>query len=379
MGKMSKKGQFYIFASVVLLTYAFFIMRAPVLGTPETSAFESLYENFLSESPVVINNAIYKSANLSETYGEFVDSFLSFSKTKDPNFRLVYLLAEHDSLVIGNRLDMEINATIGSTSYALPPNSQITIQKPDDVAIAIGRKAYQFSFGSEDTQVKAIFRRADKKETRVSVHVLEPSPTKEASKMALSLPAQLFDIKLELENSLLPDSTNLVAWVTFESFGREETPVDLKFIVLDSLGNELYSKTDNLTVFTERVVVEHFEDFKSGSGNYSLILRTSYGANVSDEFRQTFQVMKAQKRSLNPLPWIILVGILLLLLNYQWSHKEAVRATLLLLAFTIVALALSIFFTLHIFLVILFSIAVAADVLFMYSLHKAGKRNKVQR
>jgi hypothetical protein len=165
----SKKAQHYIFAAVVLLGYAFLIIRPAVQTSADTSAFKSLYENFLSESPVIINNALYSSANLSETYSDFADEFISFSKTRDPNFRLVYLLAEEDTLVVGNRLDIEINLTAASTPYTIASNSDLTIPKPASASVVIGKRSYGFSFDERDIQAKFLFRKADRKEVRVYV------------------------------------------------------------------------------------------------------------------------------------------------------------------------------------------------------------------
>ncbi|MFH1182629.1 MAG: hypothetical protein V1702_06750 [Candidatus Woesearchaeota archaeon] len=169
MGKMNKKAQYYIFAAVVLLGYAFLIIRPAVQAGAETSAFKSLYENFISESPVIINNALYSSSNLSEDYKAFADEFISFAKTRSPNFRLVYLLAENDNLVVGNRLDIGINLTASSIPYTLASNSELTIPKPASASVIIGKRAYEFSFDERDIQAKFLFRNADRKEVRVYV------------------------------------------------------------------------------------------------------------------------------------------------------------------------------------------------------------------
>lgn len=169
MGKMNKKGQQYIFAAVVLLGYAFLIIRPAVQTAPEASAFKSLYENFISESQVIINNALYRSSNLSADYNDFTGEFISFAKTKDPNFRLVYLLAERDTLVVGNRLDIDINLT-AATPYTLTPNSELTIPKAASATVIIGKREYEYSFDERNVQAKFLFRKADRNEVRVYVH-----------------------------------------------------------------------------------------------------------------------------------------------------------------------------------------------------------------
>jgi hypothetical protein len=134
-----------------------------------------------------------------------------------------------------------------------------------------------------------------------------------ASAVALEIPAQLFDIKLELESNVLYDSRNLTAWVTFESFGRVPTPVNYTFIVLDEPGNELYSKTGTVTVNIEKLVTERFQQLSLSPGKYNLILKTTYNTDVTDEFRQPFEVTRLRPHQQNLWSYILWPGVLLVI------------------------------------------------------------------
>ena len=167
---MNKKAQFYIFIAILLLTYAFAIARPSAAPKEPVPVFKSLYQNFISESPTVINNALHSSGNVSDAYKNFVDTFISFAKTKEPNFRLLYILVNNDKLVVSNRMDSAINATVNQNSYQISSNQELTLGKADSADIIIGTNTYSFSFDDTDTQVKALFRKEDKNEVRVYVY-----------------------------------------------------------------------------------------------------------------------------------------------------------------------------------------------------------------
>lgn len=137
------------------------------------------------------------------------------------------------------------------------------------------------------------------------------------------IPKQLFDIKLELEQATISTSKALVAWVRFESFGTEPTPVDLEFTILDNTGNQVYSKTDSIVVETEKFVVERFTELNLEYGNYILVLNTLYGDNVKDEFRQGFEI-KNPRQILNYfiIGFLALIIVIALLRFFSERRKK---------------------------------------------------------
>ncbi len=122
---------------------------------------------------------------------------------------------------------------------------------------------------------------------------------------------QLFDIKFELEDSLITDKEKLVARVIFESFGTEPTPVDMEFVFLDESGREVYREKDYTVVETEKVLTKEFEGFGFEEGEYTLVLNTLYNVDVEDEFRRKFEVKKEERYRLGFwISWIIIVLLL---------------------------------------------------------------------
>jgi len=122
------------------------------------------------------------------------------------------------------------------------------------------------------------------------------------------IPAQLFDIKLEIEETTVQFSNKLTAWVRFENFGTEPIPVNMTYIILDRYETKLYTDQDSAVVWTEELIIKKFDNLELPDGKYVLMLHTLYGNNVFDEFRQDFEV--GREKPQKPLSWLyILVGV----------------------------------------------------------------------
>ena len=137
------------------------------------------------------------------------------------------------------------------------------------------------------------------------------------------LPGQLFDIRLEVENSLMESFSEFVVIVTFESFGVEPTPINLLFTILDENGKEVYSEDEEIIVETEEVLRKTFKGSYLKKGKYTFILTTLYNVDVVDEFRADFEITG---RKVNWI-WIIggiVVGILIIGLVW-WIIKRKKR------------------------------------------------------
>ena len=139
-----------------------------------------------------------------------------------------------------------------------------------------------------------------------------------------TIPKQLFDIKLELESDTIYNSYQLTAWIKFESFGREPTPVNLTYIILDKEESIVYTKEDYIVVETERFVVESFEGLNLGPGEYVLVLKTLYNVEVEDEFRQEFKIEEEFKISWPMILAIFIGGVIIIFvvdLLMRWYEK----------------------------------------------------------
>jgi hypothetical protein len=124
---------------------------------------------------------------------------------------------------------------------------------------------------------------------------IEQQPT-EISQQA---PEQLFDIILSVSNALLNKSSDLVARTQFTSFGTVPTLVNLVYRIEDASGKEIYKESGEVIVETEQLVTKEFKNLDIGSGKYTLVLSTTYGDNIQDEFRQAFGVKGKAELSFN--------------------------------------------------------------------------------
>jgi len=141
---------------------------------------------------------------------------------------------------------------------------------------------------------------------------------------------QLFDISLTLENALLDKASSLVAQTHFTSFGTVPTLVDLVYRIEDSSGKEVYTDSEEVTVETENIVTKKFKNLNLSDGKYTLILTTTYGDNVQDEFRQDFEVRESVSDSeVKAWVWIAsgvpitgIVGLIIFLLFRKRKEEE---------------------------------------------------------
>ncbi len=164
-----RRGQFYILTAIVLISYAFMIIRPSSVFQEKRDAFRELYQNFISESPVVVNNAIYDGANVSERFSSFAGSYADYSVTKSPNFRFLYILRDGDSMIVSNRLGESVNVSVGGSRYGVGDRSSISVS-PADVGVDVAGISYSFGIGPEAYQVKSLFRQKSDGGLRVYVN-----------------------------------------------------------------------------------------------------------------------------------------------------------------------------------------------------------------
>jgi len=163
----SRKAQFYIVIAIMLIVYLFAIGKQTAqIKKPETS-FRQLYQNFMAESPKVINSGVYE-GNLTERFRNFSDAYITYARTKSPDFRMAYALLDQDEVLIMNSLNEPLNVTTPATTFILGSGTSRTITKPQNLTFYVNNEAYNFAF-TRDTELKALFKKADKNE--VIIHV----------------------------------------------------------------------------------------------------------------------------------------------------------------------------------------------------------------
>ncbi|MDD4136058.1 MAG: fibronectin type III domain-containing protein, partial [Candidatus Shapirobacteria bacterium] len=133
---------------------------------------------------------------------------------------------------------------------------------------------------------------------------------------------RLFDIALIVDKTQINNVSELTARVTFVSFGREDTPVEMTFTIVDEKGKEYYRSVDNTTVQTEGVFNKTFEGLRLDKGKYKLVLNTLYNTNIRDEFEQDFEVgnftLTTKSNLLSNKPLIIIIGLGIMLIIISW-------------------------------------------------------------
>lgn len=126
-------------------------------------------------------------------------------------------------------------------------------------------------------------------------------------------PTQLFDIVLEIDSYNISKIEDLTSRVTFMSFGKVPTSVDLTFDILDANGQIIHTEKDNITVETEQVITKRFSGFALQPGKYTLRVTTLYNTSVKDEFSQPFAVSRAAS-SFTSFNYSIVLYLLILFL-----------------------------------------------------------------
>ncbi|MDA3836392.1 MAG: hypothetical protein PF542_02105 [Nanoarchaeota archaeon] len=116
-------------------------------------------------------------------------------------------------------------------------------------------------------------------------------------------PEQLFDIRMDLDDTSVDKGSELTAIVTYESFGSIPTKVYLTFEVFDSYGQPLFIKKDTIVVDVEEVRFYDFSELDLPDGNYEFVFTTLYNSDVEDKFKQNF-IVKSPSAFVRVLRWI---------------------------------------------------------------------------
>jgi hypothetical protein len=111
---MQKRGQIYLLAALII-GFILFTLAAQVNVVKKTvieDDFEELSKNYERESARFVNDLIkIDSPNIDDQFRKFTVLFTSFSKTKNPEFGLVYVFLHEGTIYIGNYLENNILIT----------------------------------------------------------------------------------------------------------------------------------------------------------------------------------------------------------------------------------------------------------------------------
>jgi len=112
---MGKRGQLYILAVIVLafVIYTLFTDTNIVKETIIADDFEQLASNYEIESAKFVNyllsNNVDTPSQVEEYFKTFTGTFTAYSKTKNPDFGLLYLFHYKNKLYAGNYLEEDAN------------------------------------------------------------------------------------------------------------------------------------------------------------------------------------------------------------------------------------------------------------------------------
>ena len=130
---MDKRGQFFIFVAIIVALLVFTLITKSNTIREEVTLqnFEQLSQNYLTESPKVINYAIYSVSPEAAAYelSKFSTDFKKYAEKTDPNIGLVYLYNDpgNNKVVIKNLLnDESIVFNVKDSSNLLFSTSQNT-------------------------------------------------------------------------------------------------------------------------------------------------------------------------------------------------------------------------------------------------------------
>ncbi len=165
----SKKGQFYVLISIILIVYLFLAITPQENINEPDSSFRQLYENYMDESSNVINSGIYD-GNLSSRFSNFSAAYREYAKTKSPSFKMAYALKEYGTTIIGNSMSEQISVHAETERFNISSGTERAINSTTNLTLYIKNKAYSFTF-TRDIELKAIFMKSERNE--VIIHVEE--------------------------------------------------------------------------------------------------------------------------------------------------------------------------------------------------------------
>lgn len=113
---MEKRGQVYLLAALIL-GFVLFILYSQtnlVRKTVVEDDFEELSKNYEIEGAKFVNSLLKNDKEVSNAFKNFTALFTSYSKTKNPDFGLIYAFDYKTNLYVGNYLNHSITVKKGS-------------------------------------------------------------------------------------------------------------------------------------------------------------------------------------------------------------------------------------------------------------------------
>lgn len=118
---MNKRGQIYILAAFIVCMLAFLLVSTPNIIREKVllQNFEDLSNNYLTESPKIVNEALDEKHNIQGELGGFTKKFIeNYAENQDPKIGLIYIYSDKNGVIIQNYLNNEKARFISSSNLA---------------------------------------------------------------------------------------------------------------------------------------------------------------------------------------------------------------------------------------------------------------------
>jgi len=98
---MNKKGQIFLVGAVIIVLALLTVTGKynSVKEYPVLSDYKDQTDNYLTEYPKVVNNAIYQNLDQKNEVTSFSTIFLGQARSKDPNFGVLYSYKDNDGKI----------------------------------------------------------------------------------------------------------------------------------------------------------------------------------------------------------------------------------------------------------------------------------------
>jgi len=128
---MAKRGQFYILAAVILCIVIFGISVTvnKIDQEVEATDFVELAQNYVLETPELINYAIYGDQAPSALLSKFTEDFVGYARKKNPRLGLVYVYKEEGTTKIKNYLSSEIEYDSDGELGSIIGSQEVTLNE----------------------------------------------------------------------------------------------------------------------------------------------------------------------------------------------------------------------------------------------------------
>ncbi len=152
--RLHKKAQFYLFVAIMLCISAYGLLSTAPKPQVKNTDFDLMSKNYVHEADNVIDQAIYADGDAYAQVDAYTLNFISYAKTKNTDFKVLYILKEKNSTYIVNYLKKEANITTYGKALndgehsILPSNSSISIDFDDN--------EYDYNFTEDDFEFKAL-------------------------------------------------------------------------------------------------------------------------------------------------------------------------------------------------------------------------------